>query len=66
MSEHRCDRYALLGKHDLEGVTFCRKDGARAAWEVLQSRDRNRERVKTLEARVRDLEAQLAQRQEGT
>lgn len=34
----RCDAYSLL-RPEFDGVTFCRKDGARAAQDVLAERD---------------------------
>ena len=40
----RCDAYSLL-RPEFDGVTFCRKDGARAAQDVLAERDALRAQV---------------------
>lgn len=46
----RCDAYSLL-RPEFDGVTFCRKDGARAAQDVLDERDALRAKVFEVEQR---------------
>ena len=43
----RCDAYSLL-RPEFDGVTFCRKDGARAAQDVLAERDALKLEVESL------------------